>query len=280
MRLRRFVWSLFVSISWIGGSASQNEAFRVPNLWDARARIEKPDLSQLRAIRFLTDDDYPPFHYIGADGRLVGFNVDLARAICQELKLECTIQTRRWDLIPGAILKGEGDAAIASMAISLEARRRLDFTAPYYRTPARFAVRKDARSRVNEVPGLNGRIVAVVTGSAHEAFLKMFFKEMRLEPVTDFDAATRMLLRGGADAVFADGLALAFWLNGSVSQDCCRFLGGPYLESRFFGEGVGIALRLDDETGLKRALDYALQRLWDRGVYTDLYLKHFPIGYY
>ena len=81
------------------------------------------------------------------------------------------------------------------------------------------------------------------------------------------------------DAAFADGLSLAVWLAGEDSGDCCLFKGGPYTESRFFGEGVGIAVRKED-ADLRRAMDWALARLSARGVYAEIYLKYFPVGFY
>ncbi len=91
----------------------------IPSFWDPRQRLERPDTSSIRAIRFLTDDDYPPFHFLAPDGSLTGFNVDLARLICEELRIACTIQPRRWDTLDAA-LKSEraGDAVIASLSIS------------------------------------------------------------------------------------------------------------------------------------------------------------------
>ena len=72
-------------------------------------------------------------------------------------------------------------------------------------------------------------------------------------------------LRAGAvEAVFADGLTLAIWLGGESSGDCCVFKGGPYTESKFFGEGVGIAVRKED-ADLRRAMDWALARISQRG---------------
>jgi polar amino acid transport system substrate-binding protein len=82
-----------------------------------------------------------------------------------------------------------------------------------------------------------------------------------------------------ADLVFADGVALAFWLNGSGSANCCAFRGGPFTESRFFGEGVGIAVRRENDL-LRLAINHALFRLWEKGVMADLYLRYFPVGYY
>ena len=79
--------------------------------------------------------------------------------------------------------------------------------------------------------------------------------------------------------MFGDVIALSFWLNGTASASCCQFVEGPYLESHYFGEVVGMALRLKDGT-LKAAIDYAMLGLWERGVYADLTRRWFPINPY
>src|SRR2546430_16119415 len=56
----------------------------VPGFWDPRRRPERPDLTRINIIRFLTEVDYPPFNYPGSDGNPTGFNIDLARLICEE----------------------------------------------------------------------------------------------------------------------------------------------------------------------------------------------------
>ncbi|MDE2380340.1 transporter substrate-binding domain-containing protein, partial [Bradyrhizobium sp.] len=116
----------------------------VPGFWDPRRRPERPDLSRLTVIRFLTETDYPPFNYTGADGNPAGFNVDLARSLCEEIKVTCTVQMRRFETLLDALTSNRGDAIIASMAASPQLRARVDFTDPYYRVPARFVSRKDA----------------------------------------------------------------------------------------------------------------------------------------
>src|SRR5215510_13152422 len=115
----------------------------VPGFWDPRRRPDRPDLSRITVIRFLTETDYPPFNFTGPDGNPAGFNVDLARALCDEIKVTCTIQMRRFETLVDAIASNRGDAAIASMAMTPALRARVDFTDPYYRTPARFVSRKD-----------------------------------------------------------------------------------------------------------------------------------------
>jgi polar amino acid transport system substrate-binding protein len=109
----------------------------VPGFWDPRRRPDRPDLSRLSVIRFLTETDYPPFNFTGPDGNPAGFNVDLARQLCEEIKVTCTIQMRRFETLLDALSSNRGDAIIASLAVTPQMRARVDFTDPYYRAPAR-----------------------------------------------------------------------------------------------------------------------------------------------
>lgn len=249
----------------------------VPGFWDPRRRPERPDLSRLSVIRFLTETDYPPFNYAGPDGAPVGFNVDLARMICEEIKVACTVQMRRYDTLVDSLNANQGDAVIASFAATPAMRKRVDFTDPYYRTPARFVARRNAGIVDVRPQALEGKKVGVVAGTAHEAYLKMLFTEAELRPFPDVAAAREALKKGEVDLLFGDGISLAFWLNGTDSGGCCAFVGGPYMESRFFGEGVGIAVRRGNDL-LRQAINWALFRLWEQGRFTDLWLRYFPIS--
>src|SRR5499433_2795418 len=144
----------------------------VPGFWDPRRRPERPDLARLTAIRFMTEVDYPPFNFAGPDGNPAGFNVDLARMICEELKVTCTVQMRRFDTLFDSLDANRGDAAIASIAVSERTRRRVDFSDPYYRPSARFVVRADAPADAVTPEVVEGKKVAVVAGSAHEQYLR------------------------------------------------------------------------------------------------------------
>ncbi len=250
-----------------------------PTFWDPHARPAKPDLAGLRSLRFLTDDDYPPFHFALPDGSLAGFDVDLARAICEDLKLACTIQARRFDTLAGSLNAGEGDAIIASLRIDEAARAHLDFTAPYMKNPARFVALKSAPPRDATPETLRGKTIGVIAKTAHEAFLVTFFQGATVKTFETQKALTEALGAGEIDAFFGDGAALSLWLNGQEGRKCCVFVGGPFLDSRFFGDGVGIAVKKDDAP-LRQALDYALADLAAKGVYTELYLKYFPLGFF
>jgi polar amino acid transport system substrate-binding protein len=257
--------------------AASTDPLAVPGFWDPRRRPERPDLSRINIIRFLTETDYPPFNYAGADGALAGFNVDLARLICEEIKVACTMQMRRFDTLIGGLNSNNGDAVIASIAETPEMRKQVDFSDPYYRTPARFVSRRDNTIDDVQPKLLEGKKIAVVVGTAHEAYLKTLFTEAELKPYPNEDATRFALKKGEVDLLFGDGISLAFWLNGTDSSGCCVFRGGPYLESRFFGEGVGIAVKRGNDT-LRQAFNWALFRLWEKGRFTDLWLRYFPIS--
>ena len=260
-----------------GESPAVSRAVVLPGFWDPRRRPERPDLLRIQTIRFLTDVDYPPFNYVGPDGNPAGFNVDLARLICEEIKISCTIQARSFDTLLDALNDNRGDAVIASIAPTADTRRRADFTDPYYRTPARFVARLD--TAINDVlpERLEGKKIAVIAGTSHEAYLKAMFTEAQVRSYPNAEAAREALRNKDVDLLFGDGIALAFWLNGADSAGCCSFRGGPFLESRFFGEGIGIAVKRDNDL-LRLALNWALFQLWEKGSFTDLWLRYFPIS--
>ena len=249
----------------------------VPGFWDPRRRPERPDLSRLTVIRFLTETDYPPFNYAGPDGAPIGFNIDLARMICEEIKVACTVQMRRYDTLIDSVNANQGDAVIASFAATPAMRKRVDFSDPYYRTPARFVARRNAGLIDVRPQVLEGKKIGVVAGTAHEAYIKMLFTEAELRPFADVAAAREALKKSEVDLLFGDGVSLSFWLNGTDSGNCCAFVGGPYMESRFFGEGVGIAVRRGNDL-VRQAINWALFRLWEQGRFTDLWLRYFPIS--
>jgi polar amino acid transport system substrate-binding protein len=278
-----FAVCLLVLVPFLGAGPTQGQPagaeppVRVPGFWDPRRRPEKPDLSRISVIRFLTEVDYPPFNYAGADGNPQGFNIDLARLLCEELKLPCTIQMRRFETLIPALNANQGDAAIASIAATPDLRAKVDFTDPYYRTPARFVAKRDSPIEDPLPERLEGKKVAVVAGTAHEAYLKALFTEVELRPYPNADASRAALRRGEVDLLFGDAISLAFWLNGTDSENCCAFRGGPYTDNRYFGEGIGIAVRKGNDT-IRLALNWALFRVWEQGRFTDLWLRYFPIS--
>ena len=218
-------------------ASSAAGAVAIPGFWDPRRRPERPDLSRITLIRFLTEIDYPPFNYAGADGNPAGLNVDLARMICEELKIACTVQMRRFDTLLKGLDENRGDAVMASIAVTPEIRKQLDFSDAYYRTPARFVARRQVTAGDARPERLEGKEVAVVAGTAHEAFLKAVFTEAGLRTYATSKLAREALTRGDVDLLFGDGISLAFWINGTEFEELLRLSRRAVHREPFFRRG-------------------------------------------
>jgi len=242
----------------------------------AGGEASEGDVPRRVAIRFLTDSDYPPFNYFDEDNVLTGFNVDVARAICLELAAACDIQVRPWSELLPALRRGEADAVIASHAVSASALQIVDFSDRYYHTPARFAGKRDG-VRLEVTPdGLEGKKIAVAKGTAHEAYLRTFFRDSSIRTYATPELARDALITGAVELLFDDGINLAFWLNGTASKACCEFKGGPFAEPKYFGDGVAIAVGRED-LQLKSLINSALRRMRATGRLEELVLRYFPL---
>ena len=185
----------------------------------------KPDWSWLPRLRVLTEADYPPFNYYDEEARLTGFNIDLARAICRELSVDCDINTAEWSTLVPSLKNNEADAVIASMAITGKALADVDFTSRYYTTPARFVGKAGSGFKEISVETLRGERIAVVRGSSHEAFLRDFFGRAKILPYDTAEQARVALKNGDADLLFGDGISLMFWIQGTSFKPVLRVQG-------------------------------------------------------
>ena len=258
--------------------AKTGQSASVPSFWDPRRRPERPDTSRIALIKFATEVDYPPFDYAGADGNPAGFNVDLARLICDELKIPCTMQMRRFDTLVDSLNDNRADAVIASISVTPETRQRMDFSDPYYRPAGRFvALRQSSNGAYPDQ--LEGKKIGVIKGTAHDEYARVNFPEADVKRYETVDALRAALKSGEIELLFADAFSSAFWLNGTDSANCCAFAGGPLLESRLFGEGIGIAVKRGNDT-VRNAFNWALFRLWESGKFAELWLRYFPVSPY
>ncbi len=251
----------------------------IPNFWDPQEKFIRPDLTDLPRLRFLTTTDFPPFSYIDGQKRLSGFHVDLARAICAELQVMkvCQIQALPFDEIEGAINGGQGEAALAGIRISRISRQRLSFTRPYFRVPARFVAPKTSNFSEPMVKSLAGKVVGVVAGTAHAAFAREKFSRMNIRLFATLDTALAAMTAGQTQATFSDAIALSFWLQDTKGSACCRFVGDPYLSGDHFGRGLAIAVA-PGNVELREGINFALRSINDKGIFSELYLRYFPIS--
>lgn len=253
----------------------------IPNYWDENESLAKPDLSGIARLRFLTTVDFPPFNFLDEDGRLTGFHVELARALCRELDIvaRCQIQALPWDELDTAIAAGQGEALIAGTAINAQSRDHYAFSRPYLQFPARFMVPKSSGISQPMHVAITNQRIGVLHGSAHETMLRRYFPAARPVTYSRAEWLYEDLRDGKLYGAFGDGMQFSFWLAGSGSQVCCRFADGPYLAPEFLGQGLAIAV-LHDNALLTQAFDQVLREIAIKGIFAELYLKYFPISFY
>jgi polar amino acid transport system substrate-binding protein len=272
--------SLLIGLILSCGPVAANEP-QIPNFWDLKERLPKPQLEGLQRLRFLTTVDFPPFNYIDSAGRLSGFHIDLARRICAELAIRerCEIQALPWQELDDALSRGDGEAILAGLAITAEHREKYAFSRPFLQFSARFVMQKaDAVAEPLHV-GLAGKRIGVMAGTAHETLLKAYFPKIEPVPYSSAEQLQGDLRTGKIDGIFGDGMRLSFWLAGTDSGGCCRFAGGPYLAPEYLGQGLAIAVKPQD-AALADAFTYALRELQANGTFAELYLRYFPVGFY
>lgn len=280
LRLPSLLAALFLLALANAGAAQEGgvphaESVVVPNFWDPRARLERPSASDIGAIRFLTTDDFPPFSFRDSRGILIGFDVDLAQAVCTVLKVPCAIQVRPFDTLIDGLKDGTGNAIIAGFDPERAGADDLIATQAYLKIPGRFVVAKDTVFDPDGAPP--ARFLGVVCNSAHAAYLARFFPDFHVACYQDAATALAEVKSGTLIAAFGDALSAAFWLHSPEAEECCRFAGGAYLDTRYFGPGLSIVMKEEDRT-LKSALDYALREVYRSGTYEELYLRYFPVS--
>jgi polar amino acid transport system substrate-binding protein len=249
----------------------------LPAFSDPHRRVAPPGAQGKQPLRFLTSDDYPPFQFVDSQGALAGVNIEVARAICEQLQATCTVQPRRWDNLLDALEAREGDALIASVKPRAAGGRAI-FTEPYYFTPARFVAVAGGEAEALDVrpEGMAGKKIGVEAGGAHEAFLRKFFARSVVVSYENREKLMTAVLDKQVDAGFGDAISLSLWMNDNAG---CAFVGDGWMEPVYFGEGVGIAVRPDDQETRQR-LNWALQKLDESGKLAELYLKYFPVAIY
>jgi polar amino acid transport system substrate-binding protein len=272
--LRSMRLALLAALVMFSGAAS---AQALPNHIDPNARELVPNLAAVPAIRFLTTADFPPFNYRDEDsGELVGFNVDLARSLCDELKVTCTIQAWPWEQAAKALEDNQGDALIAGLALTPENGALFDFTSIYLALPGRFVARLDSAKDFDPLK-LEGKSIAVRRGSTHAEFVRRYVPGVTVSEFDTEPAALDALRAGTADYYFGDALRASFWLN--EHTDCCDFAGAPYFRPDLFGDGFSVAVPAGHDA-VRLAIDYGLTRLKASGMLDELYLRWFPVSFY
>nr|WP_244493770.1 transporter substrate-binding domain-containing protein [Aureimonas sp. AU4] len=229
-------------------------------------------------VKVAVEGGFPPFNYLDAQGKLQGFDVDIANALCDTARLSCEFVVQKWqDMIPDLLGK-RYDLIVSSMSMSAERRQTVAFTDTYYNSPSVFVVRKDSKLTQIDSETLKGVTLGVTSTTAQEAFADRHYRPAT--PITVFPTSPDLytgLADGSVDVILEDKLAIYDWLTNTKAGQCCEFRGDDILDPTFFGEGAGIAMRPADDD-LRLRLNKALAEIKTDGTYDMINAKYFPFS--
>ena len=232
-----------------------------------------------KVLKIGTEGAYPPFNNLTSDGKLVGFDVDIAQALCDEMKVKCEFVTQDWDGIIPALQAGKFDAIIASMSITPERAEKVDFTNKYYNTPSALAVPKDSTLKGVTKEDLAGKSIGVATSTTHFNYAEKTYTDSTVKGYPSSPEEQLDLANGRLDAIEDDIVVLSQWLD-TPDGACCKLLGTPNPQPvDIFGPGAGIAVR-KGETDLVNKLNAAIDAIRANGKYKEINDKYFKFDVY
>ncbi|TBR44236.1 transporter substrate-binding domain-containing protein [Marinomonas agarivorans] len=223
-------------------------------------------------IRIATEGAWAPFNFIDSAGKPQGFDVDIAWALCEKMQAKCEIVTQDWDgLIPGLKVR-KFDAIIASMSITEERLKVVDFTNKYYSGGLRFLGKtKDAFDTNN----LKGKVIGAQRSTIAAQYLEDNFADTaKLKFYDTQDNVYLDLQAGRLDIVLSDELPTYNWLKSSGNGDKFSFKGEAFKKD----DNIGIAVRKGDK--LKEKFNTALAEILADGTYQEINAKYFPFSIY
>ncbi len=221
-----------------------------------------------QTIRFATEASYPPFESMDANNKIVGFDVDLANALCKEIDATCTFSNQSFDSLIPSLKFRRIDAAMAGMDITPEREKQVLFSNPYYDNSALFIGQK---GKVADIAALKGKKVGVQNGTTHQKFIMDKHPEITTVPYDSYQNAKLDLQNGRIDAVFGDTAVVTEWLK---AEPKLAAIGDKVTDKDYFGTGLGIAVR-QGNTDLQAKFNTALEKVKKDGTYQTIYEKWF-----
>lgn len=231
--------------------------------------------AQAEVLKIATEGAYPPFNYVDSDNKLHGFDVDIANALCERMKVECNIVAQDWEGIIPALIAKKYDAVVASMIATDERKKKIAFTNHYYRTPLSIAVAKDS-DITDAQTRFKGRTVGAQSSSTQAIYAEEHYgpagADVKFYPT--MDEANSDLAAGRVDGVIADKFPLLAWTE-SAGKDCCKILG----DINGTTADASIAVRQDDNA-LRERLNKALDEIVADGTYKKISSRYFAFDIY
>lgn len=233
-----------------------------------------PDAAKTAAtggvLRIGTEGAYAPFNYTNADGTLGGFDVDIANAICADMKVTCEITAQDWDgIIPG-LKAGKYDAIVAAMSVTPEREQQVSFTEPYFSNTLVFLAKKDSSFDPSNSDDINAHSIAAQRSTISSQWLEKVYPNADMKLYDTLSNAFLDLGSNRVDAMVSDKLPALEWLGSTSGSQYA--LKGQEID---INDNFAIAVRPGD--ALQAKINKSLVNIKADGTYDKINQKYFAI---
>lgn len=212
-----------------------------------------------------TSPDFPPFENL-ENGEYVGFDIELAKAIGEQLGLEVEFTSLQFDgIVPAIQAGGQADVGISGITVDPERAESVDFSDPYYIADQSVAVMKGGditSDNVDEALNAEGMIIAVQSGTTGETFAQENFPNATVQPYGNATDAFAAMQAGQANAVCMDKAVVEKMLAEAYTD-------AEVVKNAATGEEYAVAVS-QDNPALLEAINEAIAALQEDGTIDDL----------
>lgn len=223
-----------------------------------------------QVLRIATEGAYAPFNFTNADGSLGGFDIDIANALCDEMKVTCDIAAQDWEGIIPALKAKKYDAIVAAMSVTPDRQAQVDFTEPYYTNSLVFLAKKDSNFNPDDANDIANTEIAAQRSTISSQWLEQTHPNAKSRLYDTLNNAFMDLGNERVGAMVSDKLPALDWLA-SPNADNFEIKGNEI----DINDQMAIAVRQGDDE-LKNKFNTALAAIKANGKYDDIVAKNFP----
>jgi len=227
--------------------------------------------AEIKTIRFATEATYPPFEFVDESGQIRGFDIDIANALCKELKAQCTFYNQSFNSLIPSLKIGKFDALISALGVTAERQKQVAFTHSYYEPSGSFVAATDKHYTLTD---LTGKVIGVQQSSTLEKYVQDKYRnQVKVKTYASIQDAFLDLISGRVDLVLADTPIALAWIKQNNSMKY-TIVDKPIIDHQYFGAGYGIAVN-QKNTELLSALNGALTTIKANGTYDKITQQYF-----
>lgn len=226
--------------------------------------------AEIKTIRFAAEATYPPFEFIDESGKMKGFDIDIANALCQAIKAECTFSNQSFNSLIPSLKIGKFDAVISALGITKEREKQVAFTQSYYEPSGSFVA---LTAKHYALKDMEGKTIGAQQSSTFEKYLQdKYGDKVKIKSYASIQDAFLDLISARVEVVLADTPIAQVWLKQNSAK--YSIVEKPILDREYFGTGYGIAVK-QDNVDLLKALNAALAAIKANGTYDKITKEYF-----